>query len=104
MGLLDSGADTTAFSKDIAEIIGADLSGKEEMIDGIGGQVKAVETWVTIIIQHKHEKYTVRTRAKIVLDETRENFPVIIGRLDFFNAFSITFKEKDRRIVLKKVY
>jgi len=103
LALLDSGADTTAFSKDIAEIIGADLSGKRELVDGIGGKVKAVETTVTITIQHRHERYFIRTKAKVILGEHEENFPIIIGRLGFFENFDITFKEKEGKIVLKKV-
>ena len=101
LALLDSGADTTAFSKDIAELIGADLSGKRETIDGIGGQVEAVEAGIWIIVQKGHEKYHIRTKAKVILED-REDFPIIIGRMDFFESFNITFKEKDRRIVLKK--
>ena len=103
LALLDSGADTTVFSKDIAEIIGAGLSGEREVVDGIGGQAEAVETKVTVIVERGHEKYFIRTKAKVILSENREDFPVIIGRLDFFDNFNITFKEKDRKIVLKKV-
>lgn len=101
--LLDSGADTVAFSENIAEIIGADLSGKRETVGGIGGNVKAVETPITVIIHQGHEKYFVRTHAKVILGKRSSDFPVIIGRQDFFEAFNITFREKDRKIVLKKV-
>ena len=44
---------------------------------------------------------TTATKAKVILEE-REDFPIIIGRMDFFESFNITFKENTRRIILKK--
>lgn len=101
--LLDSGADTIAFPKDIAEILGADISGKREAVGGVGGQVEAVETDIMVTVQQGHERYFIRTKAKVILGKGEENFPVIIGRAGFFDKFDITFKEKIKKIVLKKV-
>jgi hypothetical protein len=101
--LLDSGADTIAFSKDIAEIIGAGLSGKPEDVGGIGGTVKAVETTVNVKVQQGHERYFIRAKAKVILGKHDQDFPIIIGRQGFFNQFDITFKERDKKMVLKKV-
>ncbi len=103
LALLDSGADTAAFSKDIADIIGADLSGERETVDGIGGHVEAVESRITIVVQQGHEKYFIQAPVKVILGDHEENFPIILGREGFFHGFHITFKEDDRRIVLKKV-
>ena len=55
IGLLDSGADVSAMSKDVAEILGLDLRGKKEPAFGIGGKVDSVETKVRISVEKGHE-------------------------------------------------
>ena len=58
---------------------------------------------MNVIIQQGHERYFVRAKAKVILSKKDDNFPIIIGRQGFFDEFNITFKEKDKKIVLKKV-
>ena len=82
--------------------MGADLSAEKETVDGIGGQTQAIASKITITVQQGHERYFIRAPAKVILGEREENFPIIIGREGFFHEFHITFKEGDRRIVLKK--
>ena len=103
LALLDSGSDSVAFSEDIAEIIGADLSEHEEEIVGIAATARAARATVTAIVQQGHERYFIRTKARGILGPHHENFPVIIGRQDSFEKFHITFKENQRRIALKRV-
>lgn len=44
-----------------------------------------------------------RKRNNVLLDESESKFPILLGRRDFFENFDITFKEHDKKIVLKKV-
>ena len=101
LGLLDSGADTTALPKEIAEILEVDVSGGREPVIGIGDS-EAVACKIEIILQHGHERHSISVEAKVILNDT-DDFPVLIGRAGFFDAFHITFKENDKKIVLKKV-
>lgn len=104
VALVDSGADITALPKGIAEILGLDLSGEREDVIGIGGKVPAVNSTCNIIIKGrgKHETYSFLLHVKVILEEKEDNFPVLLGRKDFFENFDITFKEKERRLILKK--
>lgn len=102
VALVDSGADMTALPFAIAEIIGADLSGKKEEIIGVGGKVPAVESRIACTVKGVHETYRFQMRVKVLLEDV-ERFPILIGRKDFFENFYITFKEKDKKIILKKV-
>ena len=45
IALIDSGADISAISKDLAEILGLDLSGEHNAAYGIGGKVDAIDTY-----------------------------------------------------------
>jgi predicted aspartyl protease len=99
--LLDSGADFCAIPQGVAEILGVGLSGKREKIRGIGGEAETIQTRITITIERGHERYSVPTDFKVVLGH-ESDFPVILGRKDFFERFKITFDEKERKVVLKK--
>ena len=93
----------TAMPKGIAEIIGADLSGKKDDVIGIGGKVSAVENKIRCSVKGAHEKYNFSLRIKVLLDDVGGKFPILLGRKDFFENFDVTFKEKNKKIVLKKV-
>ena len=103
IALLDSGADMTAIPIGIAEIIGADLSGKKEEVVGVGGKVSAVESKIICIVKGGHEKYNFSLTVKVLLGDLEGKFPILLGRKDFFENFDITFKESDKKMVLKKV-
>lgn len=102
VALVDSGADTSAIPSGIAEILGLDLSGKRENIIGIGGKSPAVKTSLTITIQKGHERYSFPMKVYVLLEA--EDFPILLGRQDFFENFDITFRDKDRRLILRKTY
>ncbi len=99
MVLLDSGADISAIPKHLAELLGIDLSGKGEFAFGIGGKVKAVSKFMTIEISKHHERYSFKIPVKVILEDY--DFPPLIGRAVFFEKFEITFKQLEKKIVLK---
>ena len=101
IGLVDSGADISAISKDFADILGLDLTGKIEPAYGIGGKVDSVETMVNITIEKGHEKYSFNIPIKVILGNY--DFPVLLGRAGFFDKFVISFDQKNERISFKKI-
>jgi len=101
--LLDSGADFTVIFEDHAQILGIDLSKLEETdVNGIGGAAKARKTRVSIEVKGKGEHRPFRMDVPcMILKRHAENFPILLGRAGFFEQFEVTFKEKDKAVVLK---
>ena len=97
--LLDSGADFSAIPVDMAEVLGVRL-GKPEPVGGIGGDVEAHPSRVTVVVLKAHERYEIEIPV-MVLPEREDEIQVILGRPGFFERFDITFKERDKTIVLK---
>lgn len=102
IALVDSGADISAMSKDIAEILGLKLSGKITHAYGIGGKARSIETSVTISIQKGHEDYRFNIAIKVILDDY--NFPILLGRAGFFDKFIIIFDEQQEKVLLKRKF
>lgn len=100
VALVDSGADTSAIPRGIAEILGLDLSGERENIIGIGGKSPAVKTLARITIQRGHERYSFPLKVYVLLEA--EDFPILVGRQGFFENFDVTFRENDKKLILKK--
>ena len=97
--LLDSGADVSALPKNVAELLGLDLSGDREEAFGIGGSVPAVQTRVHLEFGKPHERYSFSIPVKVILSE--DDFPPLIGREVFFDKFKITFKQKESKVELR---
>ncbi len=102
IALLDSGADVSAIPKDVADLLGLDLSGKKEETRGIGGIVQAVSSKMNLEIGKPHEICSMILPVKVILDGMDKEIPVIIGRSGFFDYFTITFNQKKETISLKK--
>lgn len=101
IALIDSGADISVISKDIAELLGIDMNGEKTTAFGIGGKVNSVESKMKIIIEKGHENYFFEIPVKVILDDF--DFPILLGRLGFFDEFIISFNQKLERVTLKKV-
>ncbi|MEK6927290.1 MAG: retropepsin-like aspartic protease [Nanoarchaeota archaeon] len=97
--LIDSGADISAIPKQVAELLGLDLSGKKEETFGIGGSASAVSSNIRIDFGKVHEKYSVDLPVKVILSDY--DFPPLIGRSVFFDKFRITFDQAKFNIHLK---
>ena len=97
--LLDSGADTSDIPKHMAELLNLDLNNAKEDAFGIGGKVPVIPTFMNIEINRNHEKYNFRIPVKVILDDY--DFPPLIGRAVFFDKFDITFKQFNKRVILK---
>jgi len=99
--LLDSGADVSAIPKHMAELLNLDLSAPKEEAFGIGGKVPAVPSHMNLEINRGHESYSFRIPVKVILENY--DFPPLIGRAVFFDKFEITFKQSEKRIILKYI-
>lgn len=99
VALLDSGADISAIPLAIAEILGLDLNKEKSSAFGIGGKVDSVETSIELIIEKGHEKYNLTVPVKVIFGDYQ--FPVLLGRVGFFDEFVITFDQKKEKVSLK---
>ncbi len=99
--MLDSGADISAIPKEVAEILGLDISGATSPAFGIGGKTEAVDTHIDITVEKGHEKYNFRIPVKVILGPY--DFPVLLGRAGFFDKFRIEFNQSQERILLRKI-
>lgn len=100
VALIDSGADISAMPLSIAEILGLDLSAEKSSAYGVGGKVETIETKTKITIEKGHEKYSFYIPVKVILENY--DFPILLGRLGFFNEFVITFDQHKEKVSLKK--
>ena len=77
MALLDSGADVSTISSDIAELIGIDTGGPRSVSRGVAGKVVSVEKRINISFGKDHETYKFNIPVKILF--------VDLGRDGFFS-------------------
>jgi len=104
MALLDSGADMSAISSDIAEIIGIDTDGERTTIHGVAGKVESIQKKVNVSFGNEHERYSFNIPVKVVFTDESDSasFIPLLGRDGFFNQFKITFDEANLKFSLKK--
>ncbi len=100
MALLDSGADSTCITQDIAEVLGLDLSGKKEPMGGITGETKCARSKVLVSINQTRFNY--KKNIEVFIIPNQEAMPVIIGREPFFSDFVITFDNYRQEVNLIK--
>jgi len=101
--LIDSGADYSVIFEEHAQILGIDLSkAKRSEAQGVGGKVP---TWICSVDveisgrgEHRKFRYSLPC---MVIPSPAKNHPLLLGRTGFFEKFEITFKEKNRDIILK---
>jgi len=100
-GLLDSGADFTLISLDLAKFLGLKL-GEETTTGGIGGSAKVRKSNLSMTIKKDRYRYNL-TIPVLVLMKDYEDVPILLGRNGFFDAFHIHFKQNKERITLTRV-
>lgn len=102
LALIDSGADTCAMPKSVAEILGLDLSSaKESTVGTASGPVMAKKLDVNVTIHLVHGKKTILSPFSVIMSDYEP--PVILGRASFFENFYITFSEKEKKFSLKPI-
>ena len=94
--LLDSGADISVIPKDFAELIGVRMKGEIMKANGLGGEVKVINSKMELKIRGDHRDYVLNIPVQVVLDESK--IPVILGRDGFFSYFRIEFDHANQRV------
>ena len=87
VALLDSGADVSIIPKEVAELLGLDLSGNKEEARGIGGKVPAIQSKINVELGKQHEMYNYNIPVKVILNEMNEEIPIILGGQVFLINF-----------------
>ncbi|MBS3176443.1 hypothetical protein J4457_04360 [Candidatus Woesearchaeota archaeon] len=100
LALIDSGADISAMPLHLAQILKIDLNGKKNVSYGIGGKAEAIESHITTTVEKDHEKYTFVMPVKIIC--SMHDFPMLLGRVGFFDKFIIAFNQSQEKMLLKK--
>ena len=93
--LIDSGADISLISKKAGDELGLQRSEEEELLSaqGIGGRVGYLMRRLTVVI----DGHSVPT--SVAWCQNPEIDDMIIGRKDIFDAFTIEFRQTEKRIV-----
>ena len=96
--LVDSGATISLFHMSIAEDAGIDLGDAEQAyLAGIGGYVRAyIKKQVKIAVEEL-ESITI----PIAFTEYIASDIAILGRQGFFEAFEVTFREWEKKLVIR---
>lgn len=85
---VDSGADISIFSRRIGDIMGINVEkGEEKIFRGIVGELIAYVHKIPVSINDRE----VETRVAFALSEV----PNLLGRLDIFKNFEISFRKED---------
>jgi hypothetical protein len=96
--LVDSGANISVFSSDIADYLELVLTGgKQIYLQGVGGRI------VGYIHKVKIDISGISFRCPIVFSAELITSFNIIGRDAFFDKFLITFDEARRKLILKPI-
>ena len=100
IAILDSGSDMTVVPKEIAEHVGVKYIGEDELSGITGTKIKAKQGKLNVSFGRGREIYNFII--PVIIPE-KENISIIIGRIGFFDQFKITFSEKERKIIFKKI-
>ena len=83
-------------------MVGLDLSGSPRKAQGIGGEVRVVESRMTVAIRGKREQDSFVLPVQVIIEKTIAGFPILLGRRGFFDRYEITFMPREKKTVLKR--
>lgn len=98
--IVDSGADISIISKEMAEGLGLELTGATDFAYGVGGRVQTMNSHVTISFGNEHTRQRLAIPLKAIMDDYQ--MPPLLGRKGFFEKYQVTIDEKKRRVELKE--
>jgi len=95
--LIDSGADVSLISRGLGELLGFKIREGEEVkqLGGLG-ETKVPYLLRTLKIKIGEKEFDARVAWSLI-----EDVPLILGRLDIFDKFDVSFKEKEGKVVFK---
>ncbi|OGJ13207.1 hypothetical protein A3K82_01370 [Candidatus Pacearchaeota archaeon RBG_19FT_COMBO_34_9] len=74
------------------------IDGEPTIANGLGGEVKVVNSRMNLKIKGDHTTYQFDIPVQVILDESK--IPVLLGRDGFFSYFRIEFDHDNERIRL----
>lgn len=93
--LVDSGASFSVFHPEVAEYLGVEIErGKKVYLTGIGGRILGYVHEISLTLAGKTFK------CKIVFSREFNVSFNLLGRDNFFTPFTISFIEKNRKMVI----
>jgi len=101
--LIDSGANVSLFHADVADLLGITLrTGVEQELHGIGGVIRGRLHQVNCALVHPTDEGVTKYpfKCRIVFSRDIQVPFQIVGRLDFFQSFTVTFDENEQKIYL----
>mgnify|MGYP001573694077 FL=1 len=98
MAIIDSGADTSVITEEIARCLGISTDGQMARSYGVGGLVTSVDASMDVHVSIGNYSRNIHIPVKVILGE--HSFPVLLGREGFFDAFRVLFDQVNRRIEL----
>lgn len=94
---VDSGADVTLIPKSVGELLGLELNKKDiKEVYSVGKKPIPI-----IVKKIKLRIADCEFYARVAWALT-ENVPILLGRLDIFDKFQITFDEASRKIIFER--
>ncbi len=106
--LIDSGCDTTVVPEGIAKAVGLDMGGNKNKIYGYRESSEVVESSVDITFLGKADRQSVKIpHVPVLIALSKKGFEdeadITLGINGVFDAFDITFKKSQNRIIFDKV-
>lgn len=106
--LIDSGCDTTVIPEGIAKAIGISMKGEKDKLYAFRESTDVIRSTATIIFLGKMHRQSVTLNDIPVLislekEGIKDEEDIVIGIDGIFDAFDITFKKIQNKIIFKRV-
>ncbi len=106
--LIDSGCDITVIPEGIAKAIGINMKGEKDKLYAFRESTEVIRSTVSITFLGKAHRQSVTLNDIPVLislekEGIKDEEDIVIGVDGVFDAFDITFKKTQNKIILKKV-
>lgn len=105
--LIDSGCDTTVIPESIARAIGLDMGGDKTKIYAYRESSDVIESKANITFLGKANRESVKITVPVLIALSKKGFEdeedITLGVNGIFDAFNITFKKANNKIIFKKV-
>lgn len=107
LALLDSGADACFIPRGLGEYLGYDLNCEGEYSYGVNSRFRVLRASITITIKIDHREYPIpNVPVNICLEDEKDKDLktfILLGRRGFFDEFEVRFREKDKKVYIKKI-
>ena len=106
VALIDSGATSNFFPRELAEILELDLTKKPRDAVGAGGKFSNIDSLIgkCQLIKNKNSVFAEFTNLGINVPVVTNTLPyMVLGRDSIFQRFNIKFMERNEKVVLKRI-